>query len=148
MMNYTINVTLSSVQGLTQTQLDSLLDSNSNSIGALLLHIAAIEYAYFINTFEERELNKDEQIQWGAAIRLGTEAREKIRGNDLCYYIQNLNDVRSNTLKRFKDVDNEWLHMIDEHYNGIPINRFFYWFHVVEDEINYRGQINLIRRMI
>lgn len=147
MMSYTRNITLASVQGLNQRQLDSLLDANSNTIGALLLHIAAIEYAYFVNTFEERELSVDEQIQWGAAIRLGEEAREKIRGNDLSFYNQKLNDVRNNTLKRFKDVDDEWLHTIDEYYKGTPINRFFKWFHVFEDEINHRGQINLIKRM-
>ncbi|WP_062109592.1 DinB family protein [Bacillus niameyensis] len=148
MMNYTRNITLSSVEGLTQPQLDSLLDSNSNTIGALLLHIAAIEYAYFVNTFEERELNEDEEIQWGPAIRLGGEARETIRGNDLNYYIQKLNDVRSNTLKRFKEVDDQWLHTIDEYYQGTPINRYFKWFHVFEDEINHRGQINIIKKMI
>jgi uncharacterized damage-inducible protein DinB len=148
MMNYTRNITLGSVQGLNQQQLDSLLDENSNSIGALLWHIAAIEYAYFVNTFEERELNEDEQREWGAALRLGEEAREKIRGNDLNFYLQKLNDVRKNTLEKFKDVDDEWLHTIDEYYNGIPINRYFKWFHVMEDEINHRGQINLIKKRI
>ena len=66
----------------------------------------------------------------------------------MSYYIQKLNDVRSNTLKRFKDVDDEWLLTIDEYYQGTPINRYFKWFHVFEDEINHRGQINLIKKRI
>jgi len=148
MMNYTRNMTIQSVKGLRQQQLDALLDSKSNTIGALLLHIAAVEHAYFVNTFEERELSEDEVRQWGAALRLGDEAREAIRGNDLSYYIQKLNDVRSRTLSRFKEVDDEWLHTIDEYYKETPFNRFFKWFHVMEDEINHRGQINFLKQRV
>lgn len=148
MMNYTRSVTLNSVHGLSQRELDSLMDSNSNTIGALLLHIAAIEYAYFVNTFEERELSEEEMKQWGPAMRLGHEARNMIKGNDLNYYVSKLNEVRENTLRRFKDVDDEWLYTIDEYYQGNPINRFFKWFHVFEDEINHRGQINFIKQRI
>ncbi|WP_249315667.1 DinB family protein [Bacillus sp. FJAT-49711] len=148
MMNYTRNITLSSVEGLTERELDTLIDSKSNSIGALLLHIAAIEYAYFINTFEEREMNEQEMEQWGPALRLGQEGRDRIRGNKLIYYIDKLNAVRTNTLRRFKDVDDEWLYAVDEYYQGTPFNRFFKWFHVFEDEINHRGQINFIKQRV
>src|ERR1700736_68160 len=34
------------VKGMTQTQLDYLFDANANSIGALLLHLAATERFY------------------------------------------------------------------------------------------------------
>ncbi|MBO0992362.1 DinB family protein [Bacillus sp. SD088] len=148
MMNYTRNITLNSVEGLTEKELDTLIDANSNSIGALLLHIAAIEYAYFVNTFEEREMTDQEMDQWGPAIRLGQEGRDKIRGNTLKYYIDKLDDVRTNTLRHFKKVDDEWLHTIDEYYQDTPINRFFKWFHVFEDEINHRGQINFIKQRV
>lgn len=114
MMNYTRSVTLSSVHKLTQKQLDTLMDQKSNTIGALLYHIAAIEYSYFVNTFQERELSEAEVKKWGPAIRLGQEAREKIHGNDLDYYVSILNEVRENTLSRFKTVNDEWLHTIDE----------------------------------
>src|SRR5882757_3837154 len=40
------------VKGLTQTQLDYLFDANANSIGALLLHLAATERFYQLHTFE------------------------------------------------------------------------------------------------
>lgn len=87
MMNYARSVTLSSVRGLSREQLDVLLDSGSNPIGALLSHIAAIEYIYSINTFEAGELTYEEKREWGAATRLGQEARDAIRGNELGHYV-------------------------------------------------------------
>src|ERR1700750_1729634 len=40
------------VKDISQTNLDYLFDANANSIGALLLHLAATETLYQINTFE------------------------------------------------------------------------------------------------
>ena len=62
MMNYVRFTTLNTVKGLTQNQLDFLLDAQSNSIGALLLHCAAIEYCYQVSTFEKRGLNEEENL--------------------------------------------------------------------------------------
>lgn len=59
MMNYARWTTLNSIQGITTEQLDFLFDSNSNSIGALLSHIAAVEYAYFVETIEERTMTDE-----------------------------------------------------------------------------------------
>lgn len=53
MMNYARYTTLEEVKGLSKEQLDYLLDAESNSIGALLLHFAAVEYAYQVSTFEK-----------------------------------------------------------------------------------------------
>src|SRR6266702_2596814 len=41
------------VRGLTQPQLDWLFDKDANSIGALLLHLAATETYYQMNTLKE-----------------------------------------------------------------------------------------------
>ena len=40
------------VQGVTQNDLDHLLDANANTIGALLLHLAATETYYQMHTFQ------------------------------------------------------------------------------------------------
>lgn len=87
MMNYARFTTLEAVKNLTIDQLDFLLDEESNSIGALLLHFAAVEYAYQLQTFELRELNDKEISIWGAALELGEKGRKEIRGNDLKYYM-------------------------------------------------------------
>ena len=56
-------------------ELDYLHDPHSNSIGALLAHIAAAEVGYQAATFDARDLTAEERQQWGAAIELGERAR-------------------------------------------------------------------------
>ena len=64
MMNYVRHTTLSAVEGLTVNELDYLSDPESNSIGALLLHIAAAEAGYQAATYDKRELNDEEKHEW------------------------------------------------------------------------------------
>jgi hypothetical protein len=56
MMNYRRSTTLQAVAGLGVDELDYLQDSQSNSIGALLSHIAAAEVGYLAATFDGRDL--------------------------------------------------------------------------------------------
>ncbi|WP_271755011.1 DinB family protein [Cohnella sp. JJ-181] len=148
MMNYARFTTLAAVKNLTVEQLDFLLDSESNSIGALLLHFAAVEFAYQLETFEKRDLNDEEMLIWGAALNLGQEGREAIRGNDLNYYVEKLNEVRARTYDLFKNVDDDWLDQQEDFWNGKQANYYFMWFHVFEDEINHRGQIRMIKKRL
>lgn len=146
MMNYARYTTLEAVEGLTVHELDYLLDENSNSIGGLLLHAAAIEFAYQVATFEYRELNEEELAIWGPALNLGEQGRQQIKGHDLSYYIERMDEVRQRTFELFQTVDDAWLtHEVEFWYNK-PANFYFMWFHVFEDEINHRGQIRLIRK--
>ena len=43
MLSYARQTTLAAVEGLTREQLDHLHDERSNSIGALLAHVAMVE---------------------------------------------------------------------------------------------------------
>ena len=61
----------------TQAQLDFLLDAVSNTIGALLLHFAAVEYAYQVTTFEKRDLNEEELSEWGPALEIGCKRKKR-----------------------------------------------------------------------
>src|SRR6185295_8761588 len=88
MMNYVRFTTLAAVAGLSVNELDYLHDAQSNSIGALLAHIAAAEVGYQAATFYTRDLNEEELRAWGAAISLGERARREIKGNDLAFYVQ------------------------------------------------------------
>src|SRR4051812_45924048 len=51
-MTWMREAVLRAVKGLNQEQLDFLLDKNANTIGALLLHLAATEKLYQLNTFD------------------------------------------------------------------------------------------------
>ena len=146
MMNYVRSVTIDSVQNLTTPQLDFLLDEKANSIGALLLHIASTDMFFRIFSFENRELTEEEDNQWAAASYLGAPAREQIKGNSLEYYLDVLNSERNKVLDLFKTVNDKWLYEEKPLWYNKPANNYFMWFHVFEDEINHRGQINLIRK--
>jgi uncharacterized damage-inducible protein DinB len=147
MINYARFTTIRAVTGMTPDQLDFLLDEKSNSIGCLLAHFAAVEYAYQVHTFEGREdLTVEEEAEWGVALRLGDDARVKIKGHHLDYYLNRLSEVRNRTYELFRKVDDAWLHIEQPFWQNKPGNHYFMWFHVFEDEINHRGQIRLIKK--
>jgi uncharacterized damage-inducible protein DinB len=148
MMNYVRWTTLRAVDGLTMDELDYLHDENSNSIGALLSHIASVEVSYQVGTFENRGLNRDEMAEWGAALKLGDRGRSEIKGHGLEYYVKLLNDVRGKTIRGFAERDDEWLSEESIIRNDMPANNYFKWFHVSEDELNHRGQIRWIRKRL
>ncbi|TCZ80888.1 DUF664 domain-containing protein [Paenibacillus albiflavus] len=148
MMNYARHTTLQAVENLTVDQLDYLLDDQSNSIGALLLHCAAVETAYQVGTFERRALTDEEVARLEPALNLGDRARAEIRGHEISYYLNKLDEVRARTCELFRTVDDNWLHFEVPFWDGKPGNIYFMWFHVFEDEINHRGQIRLIKNKI
>ena len=110
MMNYARKTTLEAVEGLTVSQLDHLQDPESNTIGALLAHIAAINAAYQVHTFEGRSFTEEEEQQWGAAAELGERARRDIRGHPLEYYLTLLQTVRARTLEELSRRSDDWLY--------------------------------------
>lgn len=148
MMNYARFTTVEEVKDLSIEQLDFLLDPESNSIGALLLHFAAVEYAYQVATFEQRGLNEEELKEWGPALNLGQEGRDHIRGHQIDYYFAKMEQVRLQTLHYLKSVDDEWLYIEEPFWYNQHANYYFMWFHVFEDEINHRGQIRMIRKRL
>jgi uncharacterized damage-inducible protein DinB len=139
MLTYARDTTLAAVNGLTPAQLDHLHDDRSNSIGALLAHIAAVERGYQLITFEEREPSASETDAWSAALKLGDQGREEIRRHDLRFYTDELLRTREATLAALAQRDDAWLEAPPN------LNAHWAWFHVAEDEINHRGQIRWLR---
>jgi uncharacterized damage-inducible protein DinB len=148
LMNYARITTFDAVKGLSTSDLDFLLDEKSNSIGMLLLHIACIEYEFHKITIEKRELTNDELECWRPALNLGELGREKIKGNPLEFYIGQLAEVRKKTLEDFQKLNDDWLYEETEFWDNKKANNYFKWFHVLEDEINHRGQIRFLRKRI
>jgi uncharacterized damage-inducible protein DinB len=148
MMNYARYITLDTIEGLNRNELDHLIDGESNSIGALLMHMAAVEYDYQTIIFEKRDLTEEESDKWKAGLELGEIGRSEIKGNDLEYYIKILDDIRKRTLGHLKEKNDEWLYEEFAFWGGAPSNNYFIWFHVFEDEINHRGQISWIKKRL
>lgn len=148
MMTWMRNVILEPVKGMTTEQLDHLLDANSNSIGAMLFHLAATERFYQIHTLEGKkwgDWSEQDKKRFNIASGLGEEARKTIKGNNLDYYLNILGEVRENTLKEFKKRDDTWLLAVDENWYWGPTNNYCKWFHVCEHESNHNGQFKYIK---
>ena len=144
MLTYARHTTLAAVDGLSVAALDYVHDDDSNSIGALLAHIAVVERSYHLLTFEERRATPAELASWEPALTLGTEARRQLRGKPLEHYLQQLDDARRGTLEGLAARDDEWL---ERTVSAAPaLNAHWAWFHVAEDEINHRGQIRWLRK--
>jgi uncharacterized damage-inducible protein DinB len=140
---YARKTTLAAVDGLSVADLDHLQDEASNSIGALLAHIAAVERGYQCITFEERPPSELEQAAWEPALKLGAEGRRLLRNQPLEHYVHELNEARRLTLEGLAARDDDWL---ERPLRAAPaMNAHWAWFHVAEDEINHRGQIRWLR---
>jgi hypothetical protein len=149
MMTWMRMVVLGSVKGMTQKDLDYLFDANSNTIGSLLMHLAATDRIYQINTFEGnslKELPTAYKEKWGAAMELGDGARKAIKGHDLDYYLNLLHETREQTLAEFRKRDDQWLLTVDKTWGWGPTNNYCKWFHVCEHESNHNGQIKFLKK--
>ncbi len=108
MMDWMRHTVLNSVQNLTVEQLDYLHDAKANTIGAMLLHLAAVEKFYQLNTFEGKKWEswKDKsKEEWEIPLSLGEEARRKIKGYSLNFYLNTLGETREKTLAELKRRD-------------------------------------------
>ena len=87
MLNWMRGPVLGSVKGLTAVQLDYLHDDKANTIGALLLHLAATERLYQVHTFEGRvwgDWDKETKDRWLVPMNLGAEARKTHQRPESC----------------------------------------------------------------
>lgn len=139
---------LNSVKGMSQQDLDFLLDAKANRIGALLLHLVAAEKFYQLNTFDavtSDKMPEDWQQKWKIPMNLGEPARKAIVGNNLDYYLNALNETREKTLAEFRKRDDAWLMSVDKTWGWGPTNNYCKWFHVTEHEANHNGQIKMLK---
>ncbi|MEK5171894.1 DinB family protein [Heyndrickxia sp. FSL W8-0496] len=148
MMNYARETTIAEVQELTVEELDFLYDAEANSIGMLLAHMVSVEKAYQIETFYNREVTDEEINELNPALELGSRAREQIHGNTIDFYMKELTDVRNKTIETFQTLPDEWLFQQTPFWFDQQANNYFKWFHVFEDELNHRGQIRIIKKMM
>ena len=140
------------IKGLTQPELDTLFDKNANTIGALILHIAATETYYQMNTFDNKKWDSwsdDIKKKWDAAMNLGDAGRKEIKGHDLKYYTDILSQTREKTLAEFKKRDDAWLQSGEtEQFGKMKVNIHWKWFHVCEHISHHSGQIAFLRKRL
>lgn len=152
MMDWMRATVLGSVQEMSQKELDFLLDAESNSIGAMLLHLAATERYYQLNTFKGISKNKLDfgipENHWEAASNLGDSGRKTFKGRPLAFYLDKMEEVRAFSLDYLKGREDSWLMESSNFFGNQPTNNYCKWFHVVEHESNHNGQIKYIKGRI
>ena len=147
MLAFTRMQVVRNVQGMSQQDLDFLLDGKANTIGALLLHLAATETYFGLNTFGGLKWGgwpDDVKKQWDVPMNLGEPARKAIRGKNLDYYLHILDESRDRTLAELRKRDDKWLALVDSQ-GGWSANNYAKWFHVAEHESNHDGQIKFLK---
>ena len=127
------------------------MDRNANTIGALMLHLAATETYYQLNTFENKKWDTwpdSVKQQWDAAMNLGDAGRKTIKGHDRDYYLNILRETRAKSLAEFGKRDDTWLMAVDKDWPWGPTNNYCKWFHVCEHEAHHTGQIAFLRKRL
>ena len=150
MLAFTRRQVVYNVKGLSQQDLDFLLDDKANTIGALLLHLAATETYYQLNTFGGMKWDSwsDEvKKKWDIPMNLGETARKAIKGNGLDYYLDALHQAREKSLAEFRKRDDKWLATLVKE-EGFSANNYAKWFHVAEHESNHDGQIKFLKNRL
>jgi len=129
---------------LDQAETDYLFDDKANSIGALIMHLAAIESYYQVETLQERTWTEKEKEFWGTASGLGEKSRDVVKGKPIKYYLDLWDQVRKKTLEGLKTKDDMWFAANMEE----GINNHWVWFHVMEHSANHMGQIALVKNRL
>ncbi len=76
---------------------------------------------------------------------LGKPARDSIKGHNLDYYLNLLQQGREKTLEEFRKRDDAWLMSVDQNWGWGPTNNLCKWFHVCEHESHHSGQIAMLK---
>lgn len=137
------------VKDLTVEQLDFQVDDQSNSIGAMLWHLAATEKYYQLNTFDKMSWgswSKEIKQEWDLPMNLGEKGRDKIKGHPIDFYLEKLESVREVTKAEFAKRDDDWLMESEPFFQNQPTNNYAKWFHVCEHESNHNGHIKFIKK--
>ncbi len=68
-----------------------------------------MEFVHRVISFEKRDLTESEYLKWRISLELGDKAREGIKKQSLDYYLNELSQVRENTLTYLKSKQDSWL---------------------------------------
>jgi uncharacterized damage-inducible protein DinB len=136
MLEYLKDDIVSSTRGLNALETDFQFDEKANSIGAIILHITAVEAAYQKYSFGEEIFNtyeKEEKELLEISLDLD-KTKEILKDKPIKYYLDMYKKVRKRTLKEFKERNDDWW----------TKKNHWSWFHVMEHQAHHLGQIRLI----
>ena len=148
MLDKTRSTTLQRIKNLTVEELDWQCKPGWNTIGALLSHTIALEHYFRIEFVEGRKLTPEEEKKWLPALDLGHHVPKLIRGLPVEFYQAAFADSRRLFLKSFKNIDFfSFTRRIEGYDSQEGCNMAWVLYHMIEDEIQHRGQITLLHKL-
>ncbi|MEW5702270.1 MAG: DinB family protein [Candidatus Zixiibacteriota bacterium] len=142
--------TLKYVEGLTPEQLSWYPQPNVESIGTLLLHIAAVECSWIGEDIMRRTMGDEWKI--ALPIRLGI---PQVTGQPLAFFLNTLRAVREQTKADLASLTDDDLGRLvaplDPGPSSSPDHRFtIEWilYHIIEHEAHHKGQIAVMKRLL
>lgn len=138
-----------SVEGLTPEQLSWHPNDKVESVGTLLLHIAAVELSWIGEDIMRRPMSDDWKIAF--PIRFGI---PQVKGRPLEYYLSTLDDVRNRTKADLATlVDSDLERIITPLDPGDPSSNMQFsleWilYHVIDHEAHHKGQVAVMKRLL
>jgi uncharacterized damage-inducible protein DinB len=134
---------LNAARNLTAESLDEVPTGPLNSLGSLLVHVAAAETMFQNITFHGRQFGPDEE-DLRQAFRF---ERNPLAGSEMDAYRDLLVRTHRRTVSLLAGVDDDWL-AEPTTFRGKPSNRHYYWMHFMLDEARHTGQLILIRKRL
>lgn len=137
---------LDGVKDLSVAALDHQHDEKSNPIGALLAHIAAVEWFYCCVSVEGTQPSGAEWGEWGAYLRLSPATWAAVKGQTIEQHIERLERIRTRTLAGLAKRDDQWLDgTFALPWTPEPANNRWALYHLIEDELNHRAQMRWLK---
>jgi uncharacterized damage-inducible protein DinB len=131
------------VEGLSKEIIDYTPEPKMiESIGTLLLHIAAVEYGWIFEDIGGQEMEY-EKWKYGFSVR---EGKDQIKGKDVDFYLSRLREVRQEVFKFLKTLSDKDLDSIVD-VDSEKVSIEWILFHLIEHEAMHIGQISFLLRL-
>jgi uncharacterized damage-inducible protein DinB len=144
MMDRTRSRLLRVVEDFTDDEIDYSPDMERiETIGTLLLHIAAVEWSWIFEDIDGEEMDYE---KWKHAFALREEEVPQLTKQGLQFYKDRLIEVRSEVFVRLRNLDDSNLHTLVEAGNA-EVSIEWILFHLLEHEAMHIGQISILKRL-
>lgn len=131
------------IESLSDVDFDySPLGRQIETIGTLLLHIAAVEWSWIFEDIGDTAMDYE---KWKHAFAL-REDIDQLTGQDKQFYLDRLSEVREEVYAWLKQIDDEKLDELIA-LGDAKVSIEWILFHLIEHEAMHIGQISILSRM-
>ncbi|MFW9991446.1 MAG: DinB family protein [Candidatus Odinarchaeota archaeon] len=137
---------LKNLEDVDQELLDFTPDERKiETIGTLLLHIAAIEWSWIFEDIDGEEMDFEE---WKHAFALRPSVNiPQLAGKGMIFYLERLAKVRDEVYQRLTRMNDSDLDQKVESSDGVRYSIEWILYHIIEHEALHLGQVSMLKRL-